>query len=80
MSWITPQVQEIIHSQPPWPGFVFKVRHASDGVFLLISSEELGKFSKPKQDDLIAWILTMMNDIRKLHVPCYIQEWKKDSR
>lgn len=80
MSWITPQVQEILHRPGPWRGFGFKVVDGEDGVFVLISVEELAQFSGPQQDDIYAWLITMMNDIRKLHVPCYIQEWKKDHR
>lgn len=75
MSWITPQVQEILHRPAPWPGFAFKVVESPDGVFLLLSREELARYPQGQMEDITAWVIGMLNDIRKLHVPCYIQEW-----
>lgn len=76
MSWIDERVQEILHTKAPWPGFAFKVVESPEGVFLLVSVEELSKFSQRQQDDLVFWLVGMLNRIRKLQVPCYIQEWK----
>lgn len=76
--WITPQIQEILHRPAPWRGFAFKVVESADGVFILISMEELAKYSMRQQQDLQVWLAGMATDIRKLQVPCYIHEWKRD--
>lgn len=76
MSWITPQVQEILHRPGPARGFAFRVTEAPDGVFIWLSVEELARFPQGRQQDIVAWIIGILNDIRKLKVPCYIQEWK----
>ena len=78
MNYIGKEVQEILHRPTPVRGFAFKVTESPDGVFLLISLEELAKYSQPQQESISEWVAGVCNDIRKLHVPCYIQEWKRD--
>lgn len=75
--WITPQVQEILHRQPPHRGFNFQVTEADDGVFIGISVDELRRYPHGQQEDFSEWIAGMVTDIRKLYVPCYIKEWKR---
>lgn len=76
--WINPQVQEILHRQPPHRGFAFKVVEGEEGIFILISVEILRNYSQGQQEDISAWVAGMVTDIRKMRVPCYIQEWKRD--
>lgn len=75
--WITPQIQEILHQPPPHRGFAFKVVEGDMGIFLLVSLEEFAKFPQGQQEDFSEWLAGMCNSIRKLKVPCYIQEWKR---
>ena len=79
MSWITPQVQELLRTPPPWPGYRFKVVETDEGIFLLNNLEELAKYSQRQMEDISAWQAGMCNSIRQLKIPCYIQEWKRDS-
>lgn len=76
-TFITPQVQEILHSPAPWPGFAFKVVENPEGIYLLVSLDELAKFSQRQQEDISAWMAGMCNQIRQMQIPCYIQRWDR---
>jgi hypothetical protein len=76
-NWITKEVQEILHRPGPVRGFAFRVTESPDGVFLWVSAEELSRYNPDRQQDIGEWLVRMLNDIRRMKIPCYIQKWER---
>lgn len=65
-------IRFILEQEPPHRGFGFKLKENEWGLWIMVSLEELAKYSQSQQEDLATWLGWLVSSIRAQKIPCYI--------
>lgn len=77
MSLMTKDVWDILTtSKAPHPGLEFQPVEYETHIAVRLFRENFEEFSDPQREDLAVWIGSLVNRIRALGIPCYIEAVK----
>jgi len=65
-------VRFILEQEPPHRGFAFRLRENEWGLWIIVSLEELARYSQSQQEDIATWLGWLCSSVRQMKVPCYI--------
>lgn len=83
MSLMTPEVWDILlKSKPPHRGLKFQPVEYEDYINIRLFLDNFADFSDPQREDLAMWIGSIVQRIRDLGIPCFIEalETENDTR
>ena len=74
MSLMNDRVMTILlEEKPPHPGLKFQPVEYQDHLNITLFLDNFAEFSDPQRQDLAVWIGSLVQKIRDIGVPCYLE-------